>query len=288
MKLALYSCDDGPRRIGVIVDDCIVNVLGAAPEAPHDMIELIKGGPETIETLSRAPPQAEPIALASVRLHAPLVPPEFIAVGLNYYAHAQEADLPVPAAPMIINKQTSCIGGPYDEVILPRQSAQLDYEGELGFVIGRAGRYLSREQASDAIFGYVVVNDLSVRDWQFSSPTVTLGKSFDTHGPFGPWIVTADELKDPQGLELTTCVNGETRQRSSTADMIFDCREIVRFLSQVMTLQPGTLVTTGTPAGVGLFHPGGFLRAGDRVSVEISGIGRIENKVVAEHRGCKL
>ena len=168
-------------------------------------------------------------------------------------------------------------------MILPHLSSQLDYEGELGIVVGHARRGCSEAEARAAIFGYVVVNDLSLRDLQFASPTVTLGKSFDTHGPFGPWIATADEIPDPQTLKLTTRVNGEIRQDGSTADMVFGCAQIIRYLSRVMTLRPGTIVTTGTPAGVGHFlQPPGYLRAGDVVEVEISGLGVLTNSVCAE------
>jgi 2-keto-4-pentenoate hydratase/2-oxohepta-3-ene-1,7-dioic acid hydratase in catechol pathway len=162
----------------------------------------------------------------------------------------------------------------------------MDYEGELGIVIGHAGRNLERTAAAAAIFGYVVVNDFSARDWQFRSPTFTMGKSFDTHGPFGPWIVTADAVRDPSTLTLTTTVNGIVRQRGTIADMIFDCAQIVAYLSRVMTLQPGTVITTGTPAGVGHCHrPPAYLRAGDLVTVEISSIGMLSNCVVAEADG---
>src|SRR5262249_32947459 len=148
--------------------------------------------------------------LTSVRLLAPVPnPPEYIGVGLNYRDHVKEAGLEMPTIPTVFNKQTSCITGPFDNVVKPRASDEFDYEGELAFVIGRAGRHLAREQAAEAIFGYVVANDLSVRDWQRKSPTHTLGKSFDTHGPFGPWIVTADAVSDPKNLDITTTVNGD-------------------------------------------------------------------------------
>jgi 2-keto-4-pentenoate hydratase/2-oxohepta-3-ene-1,7-dioic acid hydratase in catechol pathway len=251
------------------------------------MIGLIKGGRELLDVAKRAVRDGEHMNLASVRLLAPIPqPPEYLGVGFNYRDHLNEAKFSPPATPTFFNKQTSCIVGPADEVLLPRMSEQLDYEGELGIVIGRAARNLSRDEAAAAIFGYVVVNDLSVRDWQLASPTVTLGKSFDTHGPFGPWIATADEVPDPQALILTTTVNGEIRQHTTTADMIFDCREIVVFLSRVMTLQPGTIVTTGTPAGVGHFHcPPAYLRAGDLVTVDIAGLGQLANRVIAEKMG---
>ena len=265
----------------------MIELTQIAPTLPADMVGLVADGGEMLDTIRRALPNGEPVPLSSIRLLAPIPhPPEYLGVGLNYLAHVHEANLPLPATPTVFNKQTSCIVGPYDDVEMPRVSEQLDYEGELGFIIGHAGRNLSRSQAAGAIFGYVVVNDLSVRDWQFSSPTVTLGKSFDTHGPFGPWISTADDVPDPQNLTITTLINGETRQHGTTADMIFDCCEIVAFLSRVMTLQSGTIVTTGTPPGVGLFQsPPAYLRVGDRVVVDISGLGYLSNRVIAEGAG---
>lgn len=284
MKLATFCRKGGSARIGVIVEDGIVDLGAVAPALPKEMIDLVKGGAAMLEEVKRAAMRGKPLSLAAVRLLAPIPqPPEYLGVGLNYRDHVQEAGLSMPTVPVVFNKQTSCITGPSDDVVLPRLSEQLDYEGELGLVIGRAGRDLSREDAAAAIFGFVVVNDLSVRDWQFSSPTVTLGKSFDTHGPFGPWIVTADEVPEPQNLLITTTVNGDVRQRGTTADMIFDCSEIVAFLSKVMNLQPGTIVTTGTPAGVGLCRrPPAYLRAGDLVTVDITGLGRLANRVIAE------
>ena len=261
-----------------------MRLADVAPELPDTLIELISAGPRILDEVRRAAARGAPQPLASVRLLAPVPqPPEFLGIGLNYRDHALEAGLAVPATPTVFNKQTSSIVGPNDDVVLPKVSGQLDYEGELGLVVGHAGRNLSLVDAAAAIFGYVIVNDLSVRDWQFLSPTVTLGKSFDTHGPMGPWVVTADEVPDAQNLAVTTTVNGEVRQSGNTSDMIFGCCAIVAFLSQVMTLQPGTVITTGTPAGVGLCRqPPSYLRGGDRVTVAISGLGRLENRVIAE------
>jgi 2-keto-4-pentenoate hydratase/2-oxohepta-3-ene-1,7-dioic acid hydratase in catechol pathway len=175
------------------------------------------------------------------------------------------------------------VTGPYDEVHRPRVSDQLDYEGELGFVIGRRCRHVSREDAPGVIAGYLAVDDVSVRDWQVRTPQWTLGKSFDTHGPIGPWIVTADELGDPHALDIRTWVNGELRQSSNTANLIYDSYALVEVLSTVCTLEPGDIVATGTPGGVGmLMDPPQLLRAGDVVRVEIEGIGAIENRVVDE------
>jgi len=284
MNLATFCHEGEPPRVGVVVEGGIVDLGEHVPQAPRAMIDLIEAGEAGLAEIKRAVARGNAIPLHSVRLLAPIPrPPEFLGVGLNYHDHLREADLSLPALPTVFNKQTSCVIGPYDDVVLPRLSDQLDYEGELGLVIGRAGRNLSREEAAAAIFGYVVVNDFSVRDWQLSSPTHTLGKSFDTHGPFGPWIVTADEVSNAQGLMITTSVNGEIRQHGTTADMICGCCEIVVFLSRFMTLQPGTIITTGTPAGVGHFRsPVAYLCAGDLVTVEISGVGRLANRVTAE------
>jgi 2-keto-4-pentenoate hydratase/2-oxohepta-3-ene-1,7-dioic acid hydratase in catechol pathway len=184
---------------------------------------------------------------------------------------------------MFFNKQTSAVTGPYDPIHLPRVSPALDYEGELGFVIGRRCRHVPRDRAHQVIAGYTIVNDVSVRDWQRKSPTMILGKSFDTHAPFGPWIITPDELGDPHKLELRTFVNGEQRQHSNTKNLIFDCYAQVETLSTVFTLLPGTVISTGTPGGVAAaMDPPKWLKVGDVVRIEIEGIGQIENKVIAE------
>ena len=284
MRLVTYSHNSEAPRVGLVEDDGIIDLAEIAPQLPQDMIALIGGACETLQSITRGNARGDRLPIGSVRLLAPIPkPPTYLGVGLNYREHAKEAGLTIPSAPLIFNKQTSCICGPYDDVLLPRLSQQLDYEGELGIVIGRTARNLSTEQAVAAIVGYVVTNDFSVRDWQLSSPTHTLGKSFDTHGPFGPWLTTADEVRDPQNLVLTTTVNGEARQNGTTADMIFSCCDIVMFLSRFMTLLPGTVITTGTPVGVGFGHrPPAFLHVGDLVTVEISSIGRIANRVTAE------
>lgn len=285
MKLATFVHRASSPKVGVVTDEGLVDLSAIAPSLPPAVIDIIDGGEPMLEEIRRVISRARPIPLEHVRLLAPVPhPPEFLGIGLNYRDHCNEIGIPLPSVPTVFNKQTSCIAGPHDEVVLPTASDQLDYEGELAFIVGRAARrHLSREQAHASIFGYVVVNDVSVRDVQLSSSTVTLGKSFDTHGPLGPWIVTPEEIGDPQQLVISTLVNGEQRQRGNTSDMIFDCADILVFLSRFMSLQPGTVVTTGTPAGVGHCKcPPAYLRAGDRVTVEISGLGRLDNRVVAE------
>ena len=188
-----------------------------------------------------------------------------------------------PWVPVFFNKQATCVVGPSADVHLPRASALLDYEGELAFVIGRRCRHVPAARAAEVIAGYTIVDDVSVRDWQLRTPTMTMGKSFDTHGPMGPWLVTPDEVGDPHALDLRTWVNGELRQHSNTRELIYDCFAQVEHLTTAFTLEPGDVITTGTPSGVGgAQSPPAFLRAGDVVKIEIERIGAIENRVIDE------
>jgi len=225
-------------------------------------------------------------ALADVELLPTIDDPQkFLGIGMNYKEHAAEAALagiPTPTSQLWFNKQVSCIVGPYDDVVKPDISDQLDYEVELGVVIGQRCKNVSVEDARSVIAGYVVLNDFSVRDWlQKRSPTFTLGKSFDTHGPIGPWLTTDDEIADPLALRMTLSVNGEVRQDHVTDDMIYDIYEQIAYLTQVMTLLPGDVLATGTPQGIGA-PTGAFLRVGDVVTATIDGLGTIENRIVTE------
>ena len=284
MKLATFT-QGGTTRIGVVVDNSIVDLAAAVPELPREMTSFLIAGPQALERARAATKDSKHwIPIAEVKLEAPIRrPPEFLAIGLNYSDHIDETKMKRPEFPMFFNKQTSSVTGPYDPIHLPRVSSALDYEGELGFVIGRRCRHVPRDRAHEVIAGYTIVNDVSVRDWQRKAPTMTLGKSFDTHAPFGPWIVTPDELGDPHKLELRTYVNGEERQHSNTRHLIFDCYAQVETLSTVFTLLPGTVVSTGTPGGVAAaMNPPKWMKAGDVVRIEIDGIGHIESKVIAE------
>lgn len=283
MKLATFA-HEGATRIGVVEGDAVVDLAVAAPQLPRDMLALLEAGPAALEQAQRSVAGAARVPLAEVRLEAPIRrPPKFLGVGLNYADHVAEAGLAMPEHPTLFNKQSTCVTGPHDPIHLPNASRVLDYEGELGFVIGRRCRHVSRDDAADVIAGYLVVDDVSVRDWQLRIPTWTIGKSFDTHGPMGPWIVTGDELRDPHGLQLRTWVNGELRQESNTKQLIFDCFSLVEHLSTAFTLEPGDVIATGTPGGVGIaMKPPQLLVAGDRVRIEIEGIGAIENPVIAE------
>jgi 2-keto-4-pentenoate hydratase/2-oxohepta-3-ene-1,7-dioic acid hydratase in catechol pathway len=284
MKLATFR-NGSSVSVGAVVDDEIVD-LAAEANLPTTMLELLRLGEEgMVAARAAASSGAGRLPLSSVTLCAPVPnPTKFLAAGLNYLAHVAETGrTEVPEPPTVFAKMPSCVAGPYDDIFLPLSSEQLDYEGELGFVIGRRCRHVSREEAPHVIAGYVVVNDVSVRDWQRATSQWTLGKSFDTHGPMGPWLVTADELGDPHALSMRTLVNGEIRQESGTDALIHDCFTLVEYISKACTLEPGDVIATGTPAGVAAaMSPLRWLTLGDVVRVEIDGIGAIENRVVAE------
>jgi 2-keto-4-pentenoate hydratase/2-oxohepta-3-ene-1,7-dioic acid hydratase in catechol pathway len=284
MRLATFT-HRGVTRIGIVDGDGVLDLAAAAPELPRDMTAFLAGGTPALDAARAASKRAGArLPLADVRLEAPVPRPgKFLAIGLNYADHVAESGMERPWVPVFFNKQSTCVVGPSDPIHLPRASALLDYEGELGFVIGRRCRHVPKERAAEVIAGYVVVDDVSVRDWQLRTPTMTMGKSFDTHGPMGPWLVTPDEVGDPHALELRTWVNGELRQHSNTSQLIFDCFAQVEHLSTAFTLEPGDVVTTGTPSGVGgAMKPPRFLVAGDVVRIEIDKVGRIENRVIPE------
>jgi len=275
----------GTTRLGVVLGDGVADLAAAAPELPREMTALLAAGDTALRRAAEAASRArERLPLDAVRLAAPILrPPKFLAIGLNYADHVAESGQEPPKLPTVFNKQSTCVTGPRDPVHMPRVSSALDYEGELGFVVGRRCRHVPRERAHEVIAGYLVVNDVSVRDWQLRVPTWTMGKSFDTHGPIGPWLTTADEAGDPHGLRLRTWVNGELRQDSNTKQLIFDCFALVEHLSTAFTLEPGDVISTGTPDGVGIvMKPPRLLRVGDVVRVEIEGLGALENEVVAE------
>ena len=274
MLIARHLVHDTPQ-IAAIIGDEIVNL-----STPHqDMPELLASGVK-IDTLLTD--DVRP--LAEAKLLPPVgAPPAILAVGLNYRAHAEEGGREVPSTPVIFTKHHNCVIGPGDGIHIPRAAPdKVDYEGELAIVIGKRCRHVPKERAHEIIAGYTVMNDVSVRDWQRASPTMLMGKSWDTHGPIGPWKATSDQI-DPHNLQLTTRVNDEIRQNSRTDDLIFDCFDIVQHLSTAFTLEAGTVIATGTPAGVGLYwDPPKMLKAGDEVSITIEGIGTLTNPVIAE------
>lgn len=278
MKLVRFE-DEGVARLGAVVGDSIRPILGFSK-----MIALIEAGQAGLAQVKAETDFAvQNVPLAQATLLAPIERPgKYLAIGMNYARHLEEADkLGVARAKhqTWFNKQTSCITGPFD-LIEPGVTEKLDYEVELAAVIGRPTKRVSEEEARDHVFGYMVANDVSARDWQFHTPTFTMGKSFDTHGPIGPWIVTTDEVSDPHALDLRSYVNGELRQSNNTANMIHNLWQQIAYLSTAFTLDPGDLIATGTPEGVGVgMEPQQFLKPGDVVRCEIDGIGAIENRV---------
>ncbi|MDP6977633.1 MAG: fumarylacetoacetate hydrolase family protein [Myxococcota bacterium] len=284
MKLATFTSAQS-TRIGVVVDDQIVDLVAVAPELPRDMVAFLEAGSAALDAAhAAAEAGAHALPLADVTLEAPILrPPKILAVGLNYADHVAETGLDTPSHPIIFNKQSTSAHASGVPFHLPRASSKLDYEGELGVVIGRRCRHVPKDRAAEVIAGYTVINDVTVRDWQARAPTMTMGKSFDTHCPMGPWIVTDDEVGDPHALELKTWVNGELRQHSNTKHLIFGVFDLVEHLSTAFTLEPGDVISTGTPSGVGIgFRPRKWLVEGDVVRIAIEGIGEIENVVVAE------
>lgn len=287
MKLVTFRCR-GHQSIGKVVGNQVIDLPASDPALPRTMRELLQAGPAAMER-ARAVDPARAVAypFGDVQLDAPVPnPSKFLAIGMNYARHVEEAKaagIQVPDSQVWFNKQVSCVHPPFEPVHMPRASDKLDYEAELGVVIGRRCRHVSEADAASVIAGYVVCNDVSVRDWQMRSPTMMLGKSFNTHGPFGPWIVTADEVPDPHALQLRMKLNGEVRQEVSTGEMVFNIWQQIAYLSTVMTLEPGDVLATGTPSGVGAARkPPSFVQVGDVMRVEIDGIGHIENLVVGE------
>jgi 2-keto-4-pentenoate hydratase/2-oxohepta-3-ene-1,7-dioic acid hydratase in catechol pathway len=280
MKLVRFK-QQGTAKIGKLAGGKVIEFSGLP--SGSSMRALLADYPALKPQLQAATgPEYD---LAAVQLLAPIDDPQkFLAIGMNYQAHADEAaaaGIPIPTSQLWFNKQVSCITGPYDAIELPLVSEQLDYEAEMAVVIGKPCRHVKESEARGVIAGYMVTNDVTVRDWQRRSPTYTLGKSFDTHGPLGPWLTTDDEIADPHALEIVLTVNGEERQRDQTSGMIYNIFQQISYLTTVMTLLPGDVLATGTPAGVGIAHAK-FLRDGDVVRVEISGLGAIENTVRAE------
>jgi 2-keto-4-pentenoate hydratase/2-oxohepta-3-ene-1,7-dioic acid hydratase in catechol pathway len=265
------------------VGDEVVDLSDPALGLPGEMTELLAAGPEALATAAGAGSTgAARYPLASLTLLAPVPrPAKVMGIGMNYGAHVTEMGRERPAHQVWFNKQRTCVIGPDEAIEIPSVSDQVDYEGELAFVIGRRCRQVAAADALSVVAGFTIMNDVSVRDWQWRSPTWTMGKSFDTHGPLGPWLVTPEEIPDPGRLRLRTWVNDDLRQDASTDDMIFSCAEMVAELSAVFTLEPGDVVSTGTPSGVGAsFDPARWLVAGDSVRIEIEGIGILENPVI--------
>lgn len=283
MKLARFHIEDN-QSIGIVDGDSVIDCSSAdaSLQTIPDILQAGERGRSRLQSLAGG--NAPRYPLDQVTLLAPVPRPgKFLAVGMNYLDHIEETGGKPPRYPKIFNKQSTCVIGPDEPVHIPRVSGQVDYEGELGMVIGRRCRHVTKEQAPEVIGGYLIVNDVSVRDWQVHTSTWTMGKSFDTHGPTGPWLVTADELGDPHRLELKTLVNSELRQHTNTRNLLFDCYTLVEYLSTAFTLEPGDIIATGTSSGVAFMQePPPWLKAGDTVRIEIEDIGVMENAFVDE------
>jgi 2-keto-4-pentenoate hydratase/2-oxohepta-3-ene-1,7-dioic acid hydratase in catechol pathway len=281
LKLLTYSRPGEEPRIGYFEDGRVRQMA----EPGISMLEFIEHGREPEDR----PDEDESLAMDEVELHAPLGgatrgPQKILGIGLNYRDHAEETGAELPEKPILFAKYANTIAAPGEAISIPPITEQADYEAELGVVIGRPARNVSAEEALDHVFGYVACNDVSTRDLQFSEGGQwTRSKSIDTFFPIGPYIATADEVPDPQNLSVRCVLNGETMQDGNTSDMIFPVSELIAFLSTGMTLMPGDIISTGTPAGVGTARdPKVFLGDGDEVTVEIQGLGTLTNPVRAE------
>jgi 2-keto-4-pentenoate hydratase/2-oxohepta-3-ene-1,7-dioic acid hydratase in catechol pathway len=297
MKLVRFSVNGGSPRLGSLQDDRIADLQAsvagsmakrgvvraqeiAAALVPQSARAFLEGGTATAEAVA-AVREWVTVPASGARLHAPINDPgKFICIGLNYRDHAEETGNPIPKEPPIFAKWAPSIVDPGEPILRPRGSKQLDWEVELGVVIGRTARYVSKEQALDYVWGYTIINDASARDFQFLTTQWMAGKIFETAAPVGPYIADRQEIPDPHSLELKTFVNGKQMQRGNTKTFIFDVRYLVSYLSGLMTLSPGDLIATGTPPGVGLgMKPPVFMNPGDVCRVEIDGLGSMENPV---------
>ena len=282
MKLVnfLYK---GEKNIGALLDDGVCLFKSISDKYSMAMMEFIEQiddlSPKVSKFINSNP---EVIPLSEIEF-LPVIerPGKVLAVGLNYKDHAKETGMDLPKVPMIFTKQSTSVLGHQGEIHKPKVSDAVDYEGEMAFVIGKKCRHVSKEDALDVIAGVTICNDVSVRDWQIASPTFTMGKSFDTHCPIGPYIVTMDEISDIHNLKIKTYVNDELRQDSSTDQLIFDCFDLIEHITKAFTLEPGDIIATGTSSGVGVVL-GKYLVPNDVVRIELENVGTLENKVVLE------
>jgi 2-keto-4-pentenoate hydratase/2-oxohepta-3-ene-1,7-dioic acid hydratase in catechol pathway len=285
MKLVTFS-QNGGARLGALKDEqSIVDLNKADSRLPADMLAFLEVGESALQMAKTAIASAkETIPLASVKLHAPIPKPgKILCIGLNYSDHAAESGQPLPDFPIVFAKYANTVIAPGEAIILPHVTNQVDYEAELGFVIGKRGRYISEADALSYVAGYLPINDVSARDYQSRTSQWTMGKTFDTFAPMGPALVTSDEVPDPHNLGIKLTIGDEVLQDSSTSKLIFGIPQLVASLSEVMTLEPGDVVSTGTPPGVGAARkPPRFLKVGDVVSVIIEGLGTLTNPVIAE------
>jgi 2-keto-4-pentenoate hydratase/2-oxohepta-3-ene-1,7-dioic acid hydratase in catechol pathway len=284
MKFISFRRAGGGPEVGVLVEDRVIALAGAGFA---DILAILGGGPlarAKVDNWVYQPSPESVLPLTSVKLMAPVPrPPKFFCVGLNYRDHAAETNMEIPKVPTIFNKFPSVVIGPGDPIVLPRNSTRPDYEAEFAFVIGKGGRHIAAEDWREHVFGYTIVHDVSARDFQMATSQWLLGKTFDTFGPMGPALVTEDEIPDPHSLDISLEIGGETLQQSNTRELIFSIPEILAHISSVVTLEPGDVVATGTPAGVGFARkPPRYLQPGDEVIIRIQGLGELRNPCVAE------
>ncbi len=283
MKLITFNYKNA-IDIGAVVGDWVVTSSGNS-NTPNNMIDFLASGGVAKNAMQILIDSGNNrIPLADVRLLAPVPRPgKFLGISLNYADHIDETKLDKPVYPTFFTKQSTCVIADGEAIHRPVVSEKLDYEGELALVIGKRCKNVPVEHAHQVIAGFTIVNDVSVRDWQIRSPTWMLGKSFDTHGPMGPWIITSDEIIDPHKLSIKTWIDDELRQSSNTSNMIFNCYEMIEYLSKAMTLEPGDVISTGTPSGVGVkMKPRGYMQPGQTAKIEIESIGVLTNPVIEE------
>lgn len=284
MRFVTFRNAQGVPEPGVVIHD---NVISVAAAGYASMLDVIRGGGEALRRIGevlRGPEREAVHPLLSVQILAPIPrPPKVICVGLNYRDHAIESNMQIPDRPTIFNKFPQTVIGPEEPIVLPKNSAQPDYEAEFAFVIGKGGRHIAAADWKHHVFGYTNLNDVSARDFQMATTQWLMGKTFDTFCPMGPYLVSVDEVADPHNLEIRCTINGEVLQDSNTRHLIFNIPSLISYLSSVFTLEPGDVVSTGTPGGVGFARkPPRWLAAGDVVEVEVQGLGTLRNPVVAE------
>jgi 2-keto-4-pentenoate hydratase/2-oxohepta-3-ene-1,7-dioic acid hydratase in catechol pathway len=283
MKLVTYQ-HNGHQHAGLVHNDTVISLKSAGLP---DMLSVLQGGSEAlkrIEVLLAKPPADAVTPLSGVKLSAPIPKPtKIVCVGLNYRDHAIESKMEIPSRPTIFSKYNNTVIGPGDNIVIPNNTQKPDYEAEFAFVIGKGGRHIKAADWPEHVFGYMNLNDVSARDVQLAVSQWVMGKTFDTFAPMGPYLVTADEIKDPHNLNISMTLNGETVQNSNTKELIFKIPDLVEFLSSIMTLEAGDIVSTGTPSGVGMaWNPPKWLKPGDETVVTVEGLGSLRNTCIAE------
>lgn len=283
MKLVTFQ-HNGHQHAGVVQNDTVISLKSAGLP---DILSVLQGGPEAlkrIEVLLAKPPADAVTQLSEVKLCAPIPKPtKIICVGLNYRDHAIESKMEIPSRPTIFSKYNNTVIGHGDDIVIPNNTQKPDYEAEFAFVIGKGGRHIKGADWPEHVFGYMNLNDVSARDIQLAVSQWVMGKTFDTFAPMGPYLVTADEIEDPHNLNISMTLNGETVQNSNTKELIFKIPDLVEFLSSIMTLEAGDIVSTGTPSGVGMaWNPPKWLKPGDETVVTVEGLGSLRNTCIAE------